>query len=290
MGKTLSTESILITYFPNVIVTIISTYDKEYTNILEYESRTPLPIKSGNLSFDIIDDKIVFLNQTRHIIGTMNIHSNSEGNYNYNRVSYTQEKSTVIIQKNIIITTNMNTNDITIYDHSLNVINTFGTPGIDNSQFNTPTGLCEYDNKIYICDSNNGRIQIFNLELDKLIFLKYINFEFNMTSISEIVLDDDIIYFNEGSAIYSFKNQIKKLIFKASSEIKCFTIENRILFVVLLNGWRNCKLLVLNIDTYKKSKKIPILSDVKQIKIYLNKLYLLCDDYVAIFNCNGSKK
>jgi DNA-binding beta-propeller fold protein YncE len=40
---------------------------------------------------------------------------------------------------------------------------TFGSTGTGNGQFDGPTGVCVYNNEIYVCDFNNNRIQVFDI-------------------------------------------------------------------------------------------------------------------------------
>jgi hypothetical protein len=299
MGESLSidnilthyTKNILTRYFPHAISMIILAYNKKYTNKLEYDSRIPLPIKNGNFRFDIFDDKIVFLNEIQHIICVINNHPDSEGNYNWFQTEYTHEKTDVIIVKDIIITTNTGTNNMTIYNHSFHVLNTYGTKGINSGQFDGPTGLYKYDNKIYICDSHNGRIQIYKLESNKFIFLKYIYFSCDIITPNKIIADNDIIYFAEVNKIYLFKDQMKKMIFSSYNKIICFAIENNILFVVIednypYSGGKKWILRILKIgkNTNDDLESIDIAPDVKDIKIYMDKLYLLYDNYIVLFN------
>jgi hypothetical protein len=51
-------------------------------------------------------------------------------------------------------------------DMELNLIATFGVKGTTNGCLWVPTGICYYNNHLYICDSNNKRIQIINIELE----------------------------------------------------------------------------------------------------------------------------
>ena len=64
-------------------------------------------------------------------------------------------------------------------------------PGTENSEFNTPRGIVINNQKVYICDSQNGRIQVFDLNLT---FVKNI--------ISDVKDPQDIALDRERNEIY----------------------------------------------------------------------------------------
>ena len=63
--------------------------------------------------------------------------------------------------------------------------------GIENSEFDTPRGIVVDDQKVYVCDSLNGRIQVFDLNL---------NFVKNL--ISDVKDPQDIAFDRESNEIY----------------------------------------------------------------------------------------
>ena len=46
------------------------------------------------------------------------------------------------------------------------LINCVGTKGKKEGEFNVPRGVTLYDNNVYVCDGNNHRIQVFDLDLN----------------------------------------------------------------------------------------------------------------------------
>ena len=52
------------------------------------------------------------------------------------------------------------------FDLNLNKLNQFGSEGAGNNQFNYPWGLCCHGDYLFICDSENMRIQILTLDFD----------------------------------------------------------------------------------------------------------------------------
>jgi len=44
------------------------------------------------------------------------------------------------------------------------LVKTWGTKGIEQGQFNEPTGIAVFDNQVYVSDSRNARIQVFDLD------------------------------------------------------------------------------------------------------------------------------
>ena len=55
---------------------------------------------------------------------------------------------------------------IILFDLNLNQLKQFGSQGARNNQLNWPLGLCCHSDFLYICDSDNHRIQILTLDFD----------------------------------------------------------------------------------------------------------------------------
>ena len=66
-----------------------------------------------------------------------------------------------------------------------------GEVGIENSEFDTPRGIVVSDQKVYVCDSLNDRIQVFDLNLN---FVKIL--------ISDVKDPQDIAFDRESNEIY----------------------------------------------------------------------------------------
>jgi hypothetical protein len=61
---------------------------------------------------------------------------------------------------------------ILMMDFNLNLIKSFGTTGEENDQFRLPYGLCCKNDRLYVCDFHNTRIQIFSLDIEYIDTIK----------------------------------------------------------------------------------------------------------------------
>ena len=55
---------------------------------------------------------------------------------------------------------------INLFDLNLNQLKQFGSQGAGNNQLQYPRGLCSHGDYLYICDYDNNRIQILNLDFE----------------------------------------------------------------------------------------------------------------------------
>lgn len=80
--------------------------------------------------------------------------------------------------------------------------------GIENSEFDTPRGIVVHDQKLYVCDSQNDRIQVFDLNLN---FIK--NLINEVRDPQDIAFDSNVIYVCEKgmNRICVFNSRGKKL-------------------------------------------------------------------------------
>ena len=69
-------------------------------------------------------------------------------------------------QNGYIFASSVANNCIYKFDMELNLKASFGVKGNDNGSLYVPTGICYFDDHLYICDSNNMRIQILDVELN----------------------------------------------------------------------------------------------------------------------------
>ena len=122
---------------------------------------------------------------------------------------------------------------ILMIDFEFNLIKSVGSQGTEYNQFDEPFDLCLLNNNLYVCDSNNNRIQVLNNNLE---FLKSFEVDYKpyqikpLNSILAVQAKMEICFYNSSdlsliqkydhglcvisklnSNIYGFNNEAKKL-------------------------------------------------------------------------------
>ncbi len=92
-------------------------------------------------------------------------------------------------------------------DLNLNILKTFGSKGTNNSQFQFPISLCCRDEYLYVCDSENKRIQKFDLDFRYIDTLK-LNFRPYSIKISN---ENDVIMITGSNGINFYDLKSKSL-------------------------------------------------------------------------------
>ena len=95
---------------------------------------------------------------------------------------------------------------IILFDLDLNQLNQFGSYGTENNQLNYPLGLCCKDEKLYICDYNNKRVQILTLDFEYINTLN-LNGNPRRIQISNTAIG---ISCNQGTYFYDLKTETLK--------------------------------------------------------------------------------
>ena len=96
---------------------------------------------------------------------------------------------------------------IIVTDFELNFIKYFGSRGNKDNQFNQPVGICFKNGYLYITDSGNYRIQIFNQDFE---FINSLKLEFDpkqvqiLNSMLAITLEDGINFYDLNSLALKF--------------------------------------------------------------------------------------
>ena len=100
---------------------------------------------------------------------------------------------------NIYVTSNHKLQKFSMDGELLKDIGSNGA-GIDSSEFNTPRGIVVNDRKVYVCDSLNNRIQVFDLNLT---FVKNL--------VSDVKVPQDIAFDRESNEIYVSENGLNRI-------------------------------------------------------------------------------
>lgn len=79
------------------------------------------------------------------------------------------------MDQNLIYVTDCKNNQVIIMDLDLNKIKSIGKKGADKGLFNEPAGICCDDKGVFVCDSQNKRIQKFS---NKLEFIQSFSLEY----------------------------------------------------------------------------------------------------------------
>ena len=79
-------------------------------------------------------------------------------------------------KNNRIYASNWSNDCVYMFDLELNKLKSFGTRGMANSNLYRPFGICMKNEKLYVCDASNQRIQILNSDLTYIdsIHLNYV--------------------------------------------------------------------------------------------------------------------
>ncbi len=119
--------------------------------------------------------------------------------------------------KNFIYVTNEVSHCVYMMDLDLNVLKTFGSEGSDNTSLNKPYGVCFKDDRLYVCDYFNFRIQILNSDLEYVDTLKLSCAPFRIkisgSSIGITGHDDSILFYDLNT------HELKKQHFNFSGRI-----------------------------------------------------------------------
>ena len=108
---------------------------------------------------------------------------------------------------NIYVTSNHKLQKFSMDGELLKDIGSKGA-GIDSSEFNTPRGIVVNDQKVYVCDSLNDRIQVFDLNLT---FVKNL--------VSDVKTPQDIAFDRESNEIYVSENGLNRIsVFNSKGE------------------------------------------------------------------------
>jgi len=94
-------------------------------------------------------------------------------------------------ERNIYVSC-QSSNIIAKYDKELNFVSQWGSFGEKNGQFNNPVGIDFFDNKVYVVDKKNKRIQVFDTNGNLLnIIDKNLNKKLCFDGIGHVVVTND---------------------------------------------------------------------------------------------------
>lgn len=120
-----------------------------------------------------------------------------------------------------------------IYYNKGGQILSFGKPGIGDSEFNGPTDIQLQNNKIYVCDSRNNRVQVFD---DNGKFLMTVGEDDQIKTASGLfVTADEIVvtdYTGNRVLIYDQKGKLKQSLTEHFDQPSDVFIRGREMFVV----------------------------------------------------------
>jgi hypothetical protein len=102
----------------------------------------------------------------------------------------------------------MNDHSIHMMDFNLNLIKSFGKSGKDNREFYFPIGLVCKNDRLYVCDNGNQRIQILSLDLEYVDTLKL---TFQPLSIK---ISDSTVCISGDAGTYFYDLKTKELKYK----------------------------------------------------------------------------
>ena len=126
----------------------------------------------SGITFDKHHNHIWVVENEGHRIQKFDLNGNylmkfgSEGN---NNSQFKNPWNISIDEEGYIWITDSNNNRIQQFDSDGNFIQSFGTPGNANSQFKCPTGICCFGNWMYVVDTDNHRVQKFEISNEKFI-------------------------------------------------------------------------------------------------------------------------
>ena len=109
---------------------------------------------------------------------------------------------------NEILVSNYRKDNILVITVDGDPMTTFGSQGREMGQFNGPTGMCVWDSRIFIADTNNQRIQIFDSSYRSTSYFSTFNlYPYNVCCSK----DGNIIVINDSNDIIIFDSQCKRI-------------------------------------------------------------------------------
>ncbi len=133
----------------------LSTTGKRGTGFIEFNFPTHIAIKNG----------LVFINDTMNfrvqILDGDGKHINTFGEHGDAPGYFTQPKGIAIDSQDHVYVSEALSNRIQLFETDGNFLMDFGGEGNSPGRFSMPAGLAFHDDRLYVCDSRNGRIQVF---------------------------------------------------------------------------------------------------------------------------------
>ena len=147
------------------------------------------------------------------------------------------ETKNLCCSKDRIYLTDLKRDRLRVFDLKGTPTGSVGSRGKEQGQFNLPFGICAFEERIYICDRGNHRIQILSLDLSPLrvistgksrpVFVGCLpdsRIVFS-TDDNEIHLEDKIIYRTKGMIIGGLcTNSLGQIIVADSKKCKIYTL------------------------------------------------------------------
>ena len=165
----------------------------------------------------------------------------------------------ICVSQGCVFVTQYDGHCVDVYTCEKSFVTRFGSNGFGIGQFSRPTGICVDGKDVYVCDSNNNRIQIFTKESKEYKFKNYFG-------IMNLTIPFDIKIFNKQIFVL---DSSKKCLHKYNSKLKHVTsfitngpkyeVDNPKFFDIdqegnfLISDWVNHSVKIFNSEGVKMS-------------------------------------